>query len=314
MARKLSLVPSSPPSPLVRLVDDYLADCIARGLSPRSVKFSIGWPLTRVFLPWCADNDIRSIDQLDQRVCNQFSAHLQTHGGVEGKPLAKASIWSYAKCVRRLIAWAKDQGEPVTGTVKLPKLGRKLVEVLSPQEIDRLENAAVSERDKIIIRLMADTGIRRGELVALTVKSLKTENGKHFIKIRGKGDRERLAGITPAMARRLRRYIDGRPAEADTDRVFLSLRQRDGTVAPLDESGVSQMISAVGERAKIGRRVYPHMLRHSFATIALRRQMNPLQVAEVMGHSSLQMLERTYSHTSPSDAHAALMRMLTTTD
>jgi hypothetical protein len=82
-----------------------------------------------------------------------------------------------------------------------------------------------------------------------------------------------------------------------------------GTYSPVTPSGVSQMLQVIAERAGITKRVYPHLLRHSFATEALRRGMNPIQLAQILGHSGLHMIDRVYSHLSATDAHDAILRM-----
>ncbi len=179
-----------------------------------------------------------------------------------------------------------------------------------------MENAASSERDKVIVQVLAQTGVRRGELVGLTDRDLLDEGGRAYLKIHGKGGRDRRVPISPSLARRLRKLIAGRPKDADTNRVFLALKKRAGghSIEPLSESGITQMVTGLGEKAGIERRVHPHMFRHTAATMMLRRGMDSLMVAEVLGHSSLQMLQRVYSHTTPSDAHAALMKVLVAED
>ncbi len=309
-ATKLSVVKTTRPSPLVRLVDDYLSDCKARGLSPKSIRYGIGWPLREIFLPWCADNFITEVEQLDGRTLNRFSAHLSDHGGKRGK-LAKASIWTYSKAVRRFLSWAKQEGEKVTGDVKLPKLPQTMVEILSPQEVRQLEDLATNERDKLIVRTLAETGLRRSELVGLTVRDLLDEDRRAYLLIHGKGSKDRKVPVQPSLSRRLRRYIAGRPRN---DRMFIGLRKRSGNFEPLTASGVTQMVTGLSERADLGKAVHPHTFRHTAATFMLKRGMDSILVAQVLGHSSLQMIQRVYSHLTPSDAHEALMAALATED
>src|SRR5579859_700304 len=306
---KLSVVQSSGPSPLVRLVDDYLADARARGLSPKTIKYGIGWPLREVFLPWCADNDITSVEQLDNRTCNRFSAYLQEHGGKQGA-LKPASIWTYSKSVRRFLAWAASEGEKVTGDVKLPKLPKVILETLSAKEINQLEDGAATERDKLIVRVLADGGMRREELTSITTKDLLEQGGKTYLLIHGKGRRDRMVPVSPSVARRLRRYIAARPKDVDSSQVFMGLRRRpDGTIQPLTPSGVTQMVSALGERV-LGKQVHPHEFRHSFITEMRRKRVYPVLVAQLVGHTGLAMIMRVYDHLTPADAHDELMRAL----
>jgi integrase/recombinase XerD len=92
-----------------------------------------------------------------------------------------------------------------------------------------------------------------------------------------------------------------------SDRLFIGLRRRpDGGFAPLTESGVEQLIRDLGERAGITKRVYPHLLRHSYATWALNRGMNPIMAANILGHISLVMIQNVYSHLTATDAYDAM--------
>jgi site-specific recombinase XerD len=101
------------------------------------------------------------------------------------------------------------------------------------------------------------------------------------MRVRGKGDRERDVLVMPPRGRRLRRRIErGRPRDTTSDRVGLGLRRgRSGDHEPLTRSGVDQLIRLLGEEAGLAKRVHAHLLRHRFATWALTRGMNPVQLA-----------------------------------
>ena len=137
------------------------------------------------------------------------------------------------------------------------------------------------------------------------------------IKVRGKGGRERLVPLAPVLHRRVVRYAERqRPRDVSSDRLFLSRRRSrlTGDYEPLTESGVQQFIRDLGERAALRKRVHPHVFRHSAATHMLRRGMNPLLVAQVLGHTSLAMIQNVYAHLTPTDAHLALMSALKETE
>jgi integrase len=118
--------------------------------------------------------------------------------------------------------------------------------------------------------------------------------------------------LPPSVYRRLRHYADrSRPSETLADRLFLALRRSPvGTYDPLTSSGVSQLLRTLAVSAGITKRVHPHLLRHSFATWALTRGMNPLTLAQILGHSSLVMIHKVYAHLSPSDTYDALIKVL----
>ncbi len=307
---KLSVVALATRTPLARLVDDYLAAARAAGASPKTIRFSYGFPLREVFLPWTTEQAITQPAQLDNRVLDRFSVHLRDHGGKRG-PLSEHSVWTYVKAVNRFVRWLKEEGEEIQadGGRKLPKLPKKLVTILSRPDIARLEAVAAAERDKLIVRVLADCGIRVGELVKLKTNDFEERSGMYFLKVAGKGARERLVPIDRTLYRRLRRYGDHRPG--DSDRLFLALRRSpSGDFTPLTENGVQQMVRDLAERAELKQHVTPHVFRHSAATWMLQRGMNPLLVAQVLGHSSLDMIQNVYSHLMPTDAHRELMAAL----
>jgi integrase/recombinase XerD len=299
-------------SPLHQLVDDYLASCRARGLSPRTVDGAYGYPLRHVFLPFCADEGITEPAAITARVLDRLSAKLLDRPTRAGRPMSKHSVHSYMRAINHFLGWARQEGEPVTAKAQLPRLPKQLVDVLSRDEIGRMEDAAQTERDKIIVRTLADTGIRVGELVALRPSDLLAQGRNQYLKVRGKGSRERLVPLPPILYRRLRRYADrSRPDDTNSDRLFLALRRSPvGTFDALTTSGVSQLLRALAITAGITKRVHPHLLRHSFATWALTRGMNPLTLAQILGHSSLLMIQNVYAHLTPSDSYDALLKVL----
>lgn len=297
--------------PISVLVEDYLAAARARGLSPATLNNSYGYPLRQIFLPWCQRQGISSLAEMSDRTLDRLSSELLDGGGKRGE-LSRHSVHTYMRAINRFLRWAREEGEDVNARAQLPKLPKQLVDVLSRDEIQRMEDAAKTERDKLIIRTLADTGIRVGELAGLRLADLVERDRNHFLRVQGKGSRDRLVPI-PQLYRRLRRYADrGRPEDATSDRLFISHRRRpQGDYQPLTTSGVVQLIRNTAQVAHVDKRVYPHLFRHSYATWALNRGMNPIALAQILGHSSLAMIQNVYSHLSPADAYDAMLRALT---
>ncbi len=308
-------VVAPPASAIERLIDDYLASCRAKGLSAKTVKYSYGFPLRGVFLPWCAREGITEPAQLTNRLLERFTAELLERGGKEG-PLSKHSVATYSSTVNHFLAWAHKEEEVGELRAPEPAKPKKLMEVLSREEIDQLEEAARNERDKLIVRVLADTGMRLGELVGLRLRDLvERRRSEHYLHITGKGQRDRLVPTTPAFYRRLQRFITHyRQRDAHSDRLFLALKRRPhrDEYEPLTGSGVNQLINTLAQEAGLAKRTYPHLLRHSFATWALAKGMGPFQLAQILGHSSLAMITSVYSHLTPQDAHAAYLKALLT--
>ncbi len=179
-----------------------------------------------------------------------------------------------------------------------------------------LEGGAPTERDKLIIRILADCGLRAEGLIGLRLDDVVRRDRQAYLRVREKGDREREVPLPPTLLRRLERYItSGRPLEARDTHLFVSLRRgRAGDYEPLTRSGVLQLVRGAAERAGIKKRVYAHLLRHSFITNALRAGMNPLILARIAGHSSLRMIDQVYSHLNTTDTYEAMLRMIRETE
>lgn len=305
---RLSVVKTPAASAWLRLVSDYEAAAQARGLSLRTIGHYSD-VLRRILVPFVERESIAAPADLNRRHLERLSVELQERG------LSRPSIRSYLSATNHFLRWAAREGELAAG-VTAPQLRqeRVLIEVLSRDEIDRLEEVAGTERDKLIVRVLADTGVRLAELCGLRTSDLVEHGRERFLRIRGKGSRERLVPVQPALWMRLQRYASRvRPDEAATDRLFVTnVRTRAaGAYEPLSPATVQHLVKFLAEKAGFKqRRIHPHLFRHSFATHMLRRGMNPLQLRDILGHSSLAMLDRVYSHLAPSDAYSALVEAL----
>jgi site-specific recombinase XerD len=303
---------------LVDLVDDYLAHCLSEGRKRNTVENAYGYPLRHVFIPWCERQGVIGPSELTKSTVERYQGELLSKGGARG-PLSPATVHSYVRVVNQLLAWARDPDSGVeaavpNGKVKLPRLPKTLKNILSRSEIERLEDKARSERDKLIIRVFGDTGMRVGELVKLRVEDLVTRQRKNFLHVRGKGDLDRLAPIIdPSLWRRLKRYAErGRPADCSSDALFLAHKRRAGQdeLMPLTYSGVEQMLRQVTHDAGIKKRVHPHLFRYSAATWMRTKHVDPMTICRVMGWTSMRMLQRIYDQAAPEDDYATMAELL----
>ncbi|HEY4025905.1 MAG TPA: hypothetical protein VGO86_05695, partial [Candidatus Dormibacteraeota bacterium] len=158
---------------LEELIDDYLAHCLSEGRKRNTVENAYGYPLRHVFLPWCERSGVTKPAELTRRAMERYQGELLSKGGARG-PLSPSTVHSYVRVVNQMIAWAGDpeagvEADVPNGKVKLPKLGRPVKDILSREEIERMEDRAATERDKLIIRVLGDTGMRVGELVRVRV-------------------------------------------------------------------------------------------------------------------------------------------------
>jgi integrase/recombinase XerD len=317
--KRIQVVAAPPAAGLHAAAQDFLAAQRAQGNSPHTDNYYTS-VLNRVFLPWCAEAGVTDFGQLDQRALDDFNGYLLNR---PEKPLAKSSAASYLRAVRHFVRWSEEQ-EFTTGLkVRQVKVPKRVLDTLTRPEINQLEAAADTERDRLIIRVLADCGLRLGELLALKPEDILEQRPRWYLRVEGrsygggaKGDRGRLVPIRPELARRLRKYAtQGRHGDDFSGRIFVTLRRRrSGQFEPLDARGAQVMLKAAADRAGITKRLHPHALRHAFVTNSLRAGVNPLLVAQMAGHRDLSMIQSTYSHLNAGDAFDAMMRAITTED
>jgi integrase len=211
------------------------------------------------------------------------------------------------------------QGEEVTGRGHRPKLPERRVEILTDAEVRAMMKLA-APRDALMIQLMAESGIRVGELVGLRVQDLVEHevvllNGQreHQLGIRviGKGNRERFVPIPVDLYHRLRAVARARPRDAGSDRLWLSVRRRPrtGTYEPVTASGVQQMVGFLG-RTALGRPVHPHLFRHTYISKLVRKGIDSTVIRRYVGHSSSILIDQTYGHLRPQDTASMVLAAL----
>jgi integrase/recombinase XerD len=312
---KLTLVPGKPEAgTLQRLINDFLQSPTKTG-ETRSRKTGLIYrdALEGVLLPYCSRAGVTEPANLTDRHMKELTDRLlDGTGSRSGRPLAKPTVHSYVRAINTFLAWAKDSGETIGARAQRPKLERRILAVLTRKEIEAMEDAAALERDKLIVRTLGDSGIRLGELLKLTPDDILTEGRRHFLRVQGKGSRDRKVPVSPALAQRLKRYAQHTRRESASTRLFLTHKRspRSGEYAALAESGVQQMIRLLAQDAGITKRVYPHLFRHSFITWQLEGGLNPILLSRIVGHESLTMINQVYAHVTMDTAHDALMRSL----
>jgi len=146
-------------------------------------------------------------------------------------------------------------------------------------------------RDVALAELLYGSGLRISEALSLSVDDVRADRG--FVRVRGKGGKERLAPLSEAAMLRLREYLDQRQwlaHDADAQALFLGLR---GGARP--RRGAQRVVARLAVQAGVGQNVHPHTLRHSFASHLLQAGADLRSVQEMLGHSRLSTTER-YTH------------------
>lgn len=306
----LKVLQAQPLSPLIRLVDDYLSSCRARGLSPRTDE-QYGYALRNVFLAWCATEQVTRLEELDQRTLDRYTAFLLGKQTRSGRPITAHAVHSFIRPLWIMLNWAQREGEPVGARPQLPRREKPIRDVLSRAEIDRLERVMPNERDRLIVRIFGDCGLRLDELTRLHAADVIRSGRQVHFRVRGKRNRVRDVPVPPSLVRRLERFVEARPAARNSDAIFLTHRRHHGVHDALTVVGVYRVVQDAVRRAGFGRPVYPHLLGHSWMTEMLRCGMNPIQLSFIAG-ASPDVIAQHYAHLTKDDAYEAMLRALAT--
>jgi integrase/recombinase XerD len=183
--------------------------------------------------------------------------------------------------------------------VKLPRRPKPLPKTLSPGEAERLIDAAKGTqprnlRDQALVELMYGAGLRVSEAVGLDKSGVDLDD--RFVRVTGKGGKERVVPIGRHATDAVRRYLSrGRPYLDRRHRPELFLNAKGG---PLTRAGAFLILRRLAETAGLDpTRVHPHILRHSFATHLLEGGADLRSVQEMLGHADLSTTE-LYTHVS----------------
>lgn len=180
--------------------------------------------------------------------------------------------------------------------IDYPKYTKKIPEYIYDSQLEKLLNEKTSEnveielRNKLIIHLLLDTGVRVSELVNIKVRDIDVE--ERIIKVFGKGSKERFVFFTSKTKELLINYFIKRKEKAITDNLLINYKGE-----KLTERSVQKIIKLVGE--KIGLDIHPHLLRHTFATDLLNKGADIRMIQELLGHENLDTTQ-IYTHVSNS--------------
>ena len=232
----------------------------------------------RHFARWL-DARALALDDVDVRVLADYASELG-----RGRPkLAPATVARKLAAVRSFLRFTLGRSR-VPDVPFAPRRPRRLPETLRAEEVDVLvdgldRDGPLGLRNLALVELVYSAGLRSAEAVRLDLADVDFE--QELVRVRGKGEKERVVPLGEEAAYRLAHYLrDGRPvlAHGADDALFLSARGR-----RLDTSTLRRLVA------------HPHRLRHAFATHLLEGGADLRTIQELLGHSSLSTTQ-VYSH------------------
>jgi integrase/recombinase XerD len=289
-------VSESPSISVREAVEDYRYAILE--LAPRTQEGYLH--RLRVFADWCEEQHI-TLEGLRQAHIRQYAEYLRnrpgTQRGREGAHISTVTLHGYLLALKIFLHWCAQEedyeqavSKRLAERVELPTLPQKVVEVFSAEQVKAMlaacERGVQAVRNRAILLVLLDTGMRAGELCRLSLDCCYLDPEDAYLKVYGKGEKWREVPLGKKSLAALRRYIT-RYRKSQSQRVFLGRGNQ-----PLTVRGLQQIIITICNRAGItGVRCSPHTFRHTFAVHFLERTGDIYRLMRLMGHSDIKITQ-----------------------
>ena len=198
--------------------------------------------------------------------------------------VSNRTLDSVRSVLSSFFSWASAEGyleKNIMISVKPIKYRRKQRGSLDDYELEKLRSACENIRDEALVEFLYSTGCRVSELVNVNKEDVNIKDGE--VTLVGKGDKERKSYLTAHASLALQAYLKSR--DDDNDALFVS------KVKPhnrLKKGAIEKIIGELGVKAGIDKKVYPHLIRHTTATMGLQHGMDVTEIQKMLGHANIE--------------------------
>ena len=270
---------------------DYLR--IERGLSPNSVK-NYSWDIEKLITFLNEANSVSSPLNITKETVQQFIYEIAK----TVNPRSQARIISGLKSFFNYLNFEDYRSDNPMDLLESPKIGRKLPDTLSENEINQLISAIdlskpEGERNRAMLETLYGCGLRVSELINLKISDLFFR--EDFIKVTGKGDKQRFVPISNINKKYIDIYqkqvrVHQTVQKGSEDILFLNRRGKQ-----LTRAMIFTIIKQLAIKIDLGKNISPHTFRHSFATHLLENGADLRAIQQMLGHESITTTE-VYMH------------------
>jgi len=244
-------------------------------------------------IDYLQSHSVEHWDKIEEQHIRQFVSQVHRQG-LGGKSIQRL-LSALRRLFRFLLVNQKIQNNPAAN-VRAPKSQRKLPDVMHPQQLEHLlllpENVTdpLVIRDYAILELLYAGGLRLSELIGLNLSDINWSSMQ--LKVLGKGEKERLCHFGKPAANTLKRWLNCRELliNSNENALFVSNHGR-----RISASAIRTRIQKLCREKGISQRVYPHLMRHSFASHMLESSQDLRAVQELLGHAHLKTTQ-IYTH------------------
>jgi site-specific recombinase XerD len=304
---------------LVDAAGYHLGGMRAAGASPHTLR--VYAMVEQAFIDWLAAAGIpATLAALEPQNVRRFLVHwaetVTIHKGKE-RPHGPQSLLQYTKTLKTWAKYLEREGfyprDPLRA-VRSPRTPDAPVKPFSIQQIELMLALCASThlplRNKAILALMADTGLRLSEVCGLKVADLSLANAHRIgsVRVLGKGRKERFVYFGAKTSQVIARYLASDRERPGSRQPWLFLTERGG---PITRAVVDYLIRTLANRAGVvGMRVSPHVVRHTWATEYLKANPGHLsQVQTMLGHANIEMTQK-YARLAEQDLEGSYRSVL----
>ena len=247
----------------------------------------------KIFLIWLDDNKEKS-SNVDRIIINNYLAYRLDNGA------SLSTIQRIITCIKSFYSFLFENNIIKYNPAQLienPKKRRKLPTIITESEVMKLLDSPDVKtnkglRDKCILELLYSSGLRISELLSIKINQISKE--KKFLKIKGKGNKERLVPIGSSAMNLLIVYLDTyRSSIKNTNNIDILFINENGSI--ISRQACWEMIQRYASISLINKKISPHNLRHAFATHLLNNGADLRTVQMLLGHASLSTTQ-IYTH------------------
>lgn len=253
-------------------IDHFLNAKKIDGLSQKTIR---NYQYTLILFSSQITKPVKHITTDDVRNYVSFLAYTRN--------IKDSSIQSNLCVLRSFFGWMHTEGileaNPMR-KIKSAKIDKKGARhALTQEELERLRDACVGYKEKALVEFLVSTGCRLSELTGIVVENINFRD--RSVKVHGKGGKDRMVYFSTRAKLMMEEYLRSRKGGTA---LFSYSR---APYAPTQSRAIERQIQVIGERAKLTRRVHPHLLRHTFATNALNSGMDIVVIQQLLGHEDV---------------------------
>lgn len=283
----------------MRLTDTLDAYFLAKDFTPKART----WYRSKLsaFVAWCAEQGVEDAEGMTAPLVRRFIAEARVVISPRyNRPMSSNTLHGYARAIKCYLNWCIGDdlvSEKVTRRLEMPKREVKVIQTFTDEHVARLFVAAgvvhpqypwFVARDRAILAVLLDTGIRANELCDLTLDRVHINPDDAYLLVNGKGRKQREVGLGDKSRQLLHRYIHRfRPIVAGETHVFLTRADKQ-----LHPEGIDRLLYKLRDLSGVqGIRVSAHTFRHTYAVNYLKAGGDIYKLSRLMGHTSVVITE-----------------------